>query len=255
MEAYKITPIAIDSDPPFARCHTPMNQWFLSKGDGQEGPFTAKQIAAIHSLGEFDAETAHAWKEGMPEWLPVSTSGVLAEAAEVPVSSIPQPTIRPVIAESPYTPPKAANGGLYSERQSIEIPLEYPGIGRLAYFLWSMGLNVAAYAAMFLLAVVLVQSADSGSPMVVFLLLILLVGAGGIYLAVLRARNLGMSGVAALWCFVPVMNFWMAWRLMACPAGYHDHESLDTAGKVVSILMGLLIVLPILLSLGLAMFG
>lgn len=30
------------------------------------------------------------------------------------------------------------------------------------------------------------------------------------------------------------MNIWIHWRLMACPAGYEAHRTLDTAGKVIT---------------------
>ncbi|MGE9267068.1 MAG: DUF4339 domain-containing protein, partial [Verrucomicrobiales bacterium] len=77
-----------------------MNEWYISKGNGQEGPLTAKQIGALLEQGELRATEHHAWKEGMPEWKSIAESGVLTEismghggrANEAPSPSYPTPT-------------------------------------------------------------------------------------------------------------------------------------------------------------------
>ena len=79
-----------------------------------------------------------------------------------------------------------------------------------------------------------------GAIMIVILVLGLGVMAGSFYTAYQRVKNLGMSGLALLWTLVPIMNMWIGWRMFACPAGYEDHRTLDTAGKVISgIVIGL----------------
>ena len=61
-----------------------------------------------------------------------------------------------------------------------------------------------------------------------------------LFIAYKRVKNLGMSGWALLWGIVPFMNIWIGWRMIACPAGYENHRTLDTAGKVISgIMIGL----------------
>lgn len=76
---------------------------------------------------------------------------------------------------------------------------------------------------------------ESGVGMAIGVLLVALrFVAASLFLGVKRVTNLGMSGWAVLWSLVPFMNIWIHWRMMACPAGYEDHRTLDTAGKVIS---------------------
>jgi len=121
------------------------------------------------------------------------------------------------------------------------MPLEYPGLGRLAYFLSVFGISIVFYAILFVVVFASFRASSAsgasngGAGMGVGLLLVgLLFFAVSLFLAVRRVTNLGMSRWAVLWSLVPVMNVWIYWRMMACPAGYEDHRTLDTAGKVIT---------------------
>jgi hypothetical protein len=58
-----------------------------------------------------------------------------------------------------------------------------------------------------------------------------------------------MSGWAMLWSLVPIMNLWIGWRMIACPAGYEDHRQLDTAAKVITGIWVGSVVLSIILNI------
>ena len=51
-----------------------------------------------------------------------------------------------------------------------------------------------------------------------------------------RFRNLGMSGWWVLGLFVPLLNLWLTYRCLACPAGYAGVKRLDGIGKVLAFL-------------------
>lgn len=67
----------------------------------------------------------------------------------------------------------------------------------------------------------------------------------GLYLwvAAMRLKKLGMSGWNLFWALVPLANLWLAWRLAACPEGYHKHHNLDTSGVWLTAIYGIGILL------------
>ena len=221
-----------------------MKEWFISRSGEKEGPFTAQEIGGFLADGQLNATEAFAWKEGMPDWKLIADSGVVAEAelsgyappqtvdsgsATGPKLIIPAASLQagPTTAGNPYAPPQ--RGFLFSHEHAG--PKSYRGIGRLAYSGLLVGIILGTYA-------VLVGITGTGSQG--FASLFKLLGISGVaYVASLwvgakRAQNLGMSGSAALWTLVPIMNVWISWRMFACPEGYHDSEQLDTAGKVLT---------------------
>ncbi len=67
-----------------------------------------------------------------------------------------------------------------------------------------------------------------------------------IIVAVKRLHNLGMSGWWVLLQYVPVINLWLFWLMLACPEGYDDHKELDRAGKIITACLLLFVILPII---------
>ena len=110
---------------------------------------------------------------------------------------------------------------------------EYPGLRRLPYFLYSVGLNIAFSAIIATVAFV----AESAVGMTNLVLIGPLI-AVSVYLIVQRLRNLGASGWWAIGMFVPLLNIWVGIKTTAFPEGYDDHKTLDTAAKVI---IGLLV--------------
>jgi hypothetical protein len=207
-----------------------MNSWYFTKDGGQEGPVTASQLVALANASVLDPATTLVWREGLANWITLAQSPLFDEAASAPAMLI--PPAKSLASMNPYA---VSSGTLAAPRASRpSMPLEYPGFGRLAYFLSSMGVGIVFYA---ILVVIIFTAfrADSGGGMAAGVLLVAAMFAGVfLFLGVKRVTNLGMSGWAVLWAFVPIMNVWIHWRMMACPAGYEEHRTLDTAGKVIS---------------------
>lgn len=101
----------------------------------------------------------------------------------------------------------------------------YGGIGRLAYFGYSLLINIVSTA---------LQFAMAAGDMAGLVLVVSLIGMGfGIWIAVQRLINVGLSGWWVLGLIVPILNIWVGFQCLAAPEGYAQHKTLDTAGKVI----------------------
>jgi uncharacterized membrane protein YhaH (DUF805 family) len=103
---------------------------------------------------------------------------------------------------------------------------DYPGMRRLPYFGWSLGIQFVYYA---MLAV------GGENPAMVMLALAAMTGAS-IYLLVQRLRNTGSNGWWAALILVPLVNIYIGLKALAFPEGYDDHKQLDTPAKVIMVL-------------------
>lgn len=116
----------------------------------------------------------------------------------------------------------------------------YGGIRRLPYFGYSLLINVVSTALQFALA---------AGDMAGLVIVVSLAGAVfGIWIAVQRLINVGLSGWWVLGLIVPILNIWVAVQCIAAPEGYAQHKTLDTAGKVIIGLFLGFIVLVILMA-------
>ena len=208
-----------------------MNPWYFNKDGKQEGPVTASQIVALVNASSLDPAVTLVWREGLADWIPLQQSSVFEEAPNLPA-----PTLAPVRSLTPVSPYSVSPQALAASRaRRPEMPLEYPGLGRLGYFLASMGLSLIFYVILFVVVfAALGVDANGGGLALGSLFVVLLFGVAFFFLAAKRAVNLGMSGWAVLWSLVPFMNIWIGWRMMACPPGYEDHRTLDTPAKVIT---------------------
>lgn len=222
-----------------------MDEWFFANNGAQEGPVTAPQLQALVRSGALESATLLVWKEGMAEWSSLHDAGLM-------------PATSPLMAPAPMvasTPPASltTNPYLLSERGQQAITRErdayvpsYEGYGRLRYFLTSMIMTIVFYGIMLGVVYLIMKSTESvGFSLAVFGLLGIVFMIATLYVGSQRTKNLGMSGFAVLWSFVPIMNIWIGWRMMACPEGYEDHRTLDVPGKVLSGIWIALMVLAI----------
>jgi uncharacterized membrane protein YhaH (DUF805 family) len=205
-----------------------MEQWYLAKDGQQEGPVTAQQIGALVKAGSLDPTTAMVWREGLTDWKPLGESELSAQIA----------TITPAVAgpaiNNPYHVSERTRNSIAPSQP--DAPVEHPGYGRLRYFLSLFVTTIVFYAILFavMFAMFSNSSGSGAGPGIAMALLVLLVIGSSIYFGLKRLQNLGMSGWAMLWSLVPIMNVWITWRMVACPAGYEHHRMLDTPAKVIT---------------------
>lgn len=99
----------------------------------------------------------------------------------------------------------------------------YPGMRRVPYFGWSVGIQLVYYAAL--------TTVDE-NPAMILPALAIMIGAS-MYLLVQRLRNTGSSAWWAALILVPLVNIYVGLKALAFPEGYDDHKKLDGAAKVV----------------------
>lgn len=113
----------------------------------------------------------------------------------------------------------------------------YGGIGRLAYFGYSILNSIVSNLLVLALGAVLPPEAVA-----VALIVPVLSFVAGIVIAVLRLKNMGYSGWWVLGLIVPILNLIVAVKLIAAPEGYSVHKTLDTPGKIiVGVMLGLIV--------------
>lgn len=115
----------------------------------------------------------------------------------------------------------------------------YGGIGRAAYFGISFLIGVVNN-------VLQAVAISAGVPEVVFVLAILGLIIS-VVLVVQRLKNMGYSGWWVLGFIVPILNIVVALRCLAAPEGYADHKTLDSAGKIILGIFGVMFVLVIVM--------
>lgn len=110
--------------------------------------------------------------------------------------------------------------------------LNYGGIGRLVFVLGYFGIT----AMQWILAEVAYSFADAG-VIAVDVPLALIAGVATIALSWYRMINQGSSGFWAFATIIPLVNLFVFLRCMVCPEGYADTKTLDTAGKVIGLVL------------------
>lgn len=103
----------------------------------------------------------------------------------------------------------------------------YPGLRRLPYFLYSLGVNLVYILVIGGLAAMEIDSVGIAIAAMV------VVVAVSIWLVVRRLQNLGSNPWWAVGLIVPLLNIWIGLKTVAFPEGYDDHKTLDTAAKVI----------------------
>jgi len=130
---------------------------------------------------------------------------------------------------NPYAAPKSATR---PARQAALAKGTYPGIGRLHYFLLSLGANI--------LSVLL----NLALPLLGTLIALI----AGFFIVISRLRNLGYNPWLSLLMLVPLANLWLSVVCIACPEGYADHKKYDTPGKViVGLILGVFVIAMLVL--------
>jgi uncharacterized membrane protein YhaH (DUF805 family) len=128
-----------------------------------------------------------------------------------------------------------ADSGSFDFRDEKGQNLKLPGASRLGYFL---GVTVLPVLLMVGLGTVLPKIQEfvgkESAPwaaLVVFVIPFVF----SIAITLKRFENLAMSGAWFFGLIVPILNWWIGYRLFACPPGYGFTKKLDRIGKVLAV--------------------
>lgn len=211
--------------------------WFYTREGERLGPVPFADLAEQAREGSLNPRLDMVWAQGMEAWKP---AGEIEGLFEKRKSSEERESLAP--SADPYTPPKHGELG---EAPNME---GWPGVNRRIFLL-----------AVMLFPIVWNVIFTMGSPFLSnqfgpHIMKMVAIGAAflpavvGIYFSLQRLINLGMSRWWYLANFVPFLNFWLGYRIFACPPGYGYHKKLDRAGVVLAILYWLLVIVAILVA-------
>ena len=198
-------------------------QWFFSTGGERFGPVGFDYLLEMAQGGRLDPRNDLVWSTSLNDWEPAGEVEGLFER-------------RAVRKEDGSTDAGHAFAQT-GTHESVPIPKAvFPGTGRIGYLMGTLVLPVALaigwhFAIPFLKPHVPEEYA-AYLPVVAFPLALLMVLAT----QVKRFQNVGMTGWWLFGLLVPVLNLWLGFRSLACPAGYAQQRKLDGPGMLLAFL-------------------
>jgi uncharacterized membrane protein YhaH (DUF805 family) len=228
--------------------------WYYTREGKQNGPVTLAELKGFATAGTLNPRHDMVWQQGMTDWRPagevdgIFEKRVVAETS-APAAPAPSGPAQPaVLNPDPYAPP--AEIGVDSDALQHAA---WPGARRRSYILMAMVVPII-WQFGFALAVPM-AGVDGGAMALVFLAASLVVMVLAIWFGVQRLANVGMSRWWYLGNIVPILNLWIGYRMLACPAGYAYHKKLDGPGIALAILYWLFVALIVLVVVAAVVLG
>lgn len=217
-----------------------VKEWYVTHEGKQFGPVSLDDLKYEAERGELNPRLDMVWKAGMEEWKPAGDLDVIfeknreAEKKEDARSSFSKTEPEESEKDGKKDGNKDEKEDKKKERKKHEG--KWGGASRSTFIflcyifpiIWIFGI---AYGGKFLKGRLDDNLLGMGTTVLYFLpLLICLV------VMLQRFRNLGMTRAWFLGLIVPILNWWLGYRLIACPEGYANHKKLDGIGWVLAII-------------------
>jgi uncharacterized membrane protein YhaH (DUF805 family) len=210
--------------------------WFYTRGGERIGPVSLSELRIKAGEGALHPRLDMAWTQGMDEWKPAGDIDGLFERKTV-VEEVAAAPATP----DPYQPPAHQEAAALLAQDG-----NWPGARRRTFYLMTL---VFPFVWNFCCAALGGFFAERAGPELIGVLMVvamILPVILSIYVGVQRLANTGMSRWWYLGNLVPILNFWVGYRMFVCPAGYAYHKKLDTIGVVLAVIYWLLIALWLL---------
>lgn len=242
--------------------------WYYTQHGERKGPVTLEVLRGALLHLKIDKDKDLIWGPGLQDWVKAEQVPQLQDMSSGPPpienGEVHVPTVvntdasttiekapKPTAAMNPYKSPESSDDeNALADAMAERRDSTHKGMGRLAYFLWNLFLSLGVIGGFLLIGGAAASFSDIQDDVASGLLIGILVASSvyliiSIWITLSRLSNLSMSRWNYLWSFVPFANIWLAFRVIACPAGYGQHKQLDTAGKVMRALFVLYIILCI----------
>ncbi len=200
--------------------------WFFTVEGERSGPVSFADLRVRAANGELSPRLDMVWTQGMDDWKPSGEiDGLFEKRSESPAPEPLAPAADPCVAPIQSAVPESLgrDGGWPGARRRMFLIMTvvFP-------ILWTLGFGFGA--------AFLVRRLGPEIMTIVSIAAIILPVIVAIYFGLERLANLGMNRWWYLGHFVPLLNLWVAYRSLACPAGYAYHGKLDGIGWVLAIL-------------------
>ena len=207
------------------------DEWYVSRSGQRFGPVTFAEMVESARAGRLEPRTDMVIGGGLADWKPAGEIDGLFERREPGQGGFDGDI-------AGHTPPKGlmADSGSFDFRDESGKTLKLPGASRLGYFL---GVTVLPVLLMVGLGTVLPKIQEFvGKEYAPWAALILFAIPFVVMIAIVlkRFENLAMSGAWFFGLIVPILNWWIGYRLFACPPGYGFTKKLDRTGKVLAVI-------------------
>jgi uncharacterized membrane protein YhaH (DUF805 family) len=218
-------------------------QWFYATPDGQKiGPVGFDYLIELSQSGRLDPRNDLVWSTVLNDWEPAGEVEGLFERRVVKRDS-----------DSLAGTDTLSQAGTYDGSPMVSKG-QTAGTGRMGFLLGGIVVPLLitlgwGFATKFV-APYVPDAFKSYLPMVALPLASLL----ALVATVKRFRNVGMSGWWVLGLVIPLLNFWLVFRCLACPPGYAGVKKLGTMGILIAFIYWGAILAVLVLS-GMALAG
>lgn len=204
------------------------DEWFVSRGGQRFGPVDFTTLVESAQAGRLEPRTDLIIGGDLADWTPAGEVDGVFERQQSD-----EPEANAVEGHKPPDDSLADSGSFdFGEKPT---KLQLPGANRLGYLL---GITILPTILAIGLVKILPQLQSlAGEHFGQFVPLILFVVPFiAIVITVKRFQNIGMSGWWLLGLLVPLLNWWLNYRLIACPPGYVYTRKLDVIGWILAVL-------------------
>lgn len=208
--------------------------WFFTRNGEQLGPVSLADLRIKASNRELDPRQDMVWCSGMAEWKPAGEIDGLFERREAQASPVAAQAMAP--ASNPY------DASIDETPESVLArEADWPGVKRFGYIAGSIAFGVLSGVLPMILLPVIQPTLGEANTVWALLGVQVLMAVLSIALVGKRFLNLGMTAWWLLGIPVPILGWWLGYRLFACPPGYAMHRKMDGVGIFLAIVYWLLV--------------
>ncbi|MGB6222241.1 GYF domain-containing protein [Haloferula sp.] len=211
------------------------DEWYVSRSGQRFGPVTFAEMVESARAGRLEPRTDMVIGGGLTEWKPAGEVEGLFEKKEAGKAG------ENGGSQASSNNSMAASGS-YDDRKGQQQALKLPGAPRLGYFLGVTVLPVLLFIGLMKIMPQVNEFVGKEAAPWATLLLFLAPLIVVVAIIVKRFQNLAMTGWWFFGLFVPILSWWVGYRLFACPAGYAYTKKLDVIGKVLAVIYWLSLV-------------
>lgn len=220
-------------------------EWYVTHEGKQFGPVAFEDLKYEAERGKLNPRLDMVWKAGMTDWIAAGDlEGLFEKNEEAAVTEKANAASTP----SPYQPEE-------SKSDRMKMRGKWGGTSRTTYLFVTYLLPVLLLFGLPFGTAFFAEKIDQNiiglATAAIFLGLAIL----ALFVSINRFPNLGMSRWWWFGTLVPVLGFWVQYRLTACPEGYADHKKLDVLGWALAVVYWLVVLSAVFAIASLAFYA